>query len=197
MHRSSHDPWRLPRMTPRACDHMHASLPSPPNRACRRLTDACRHLAPRLRARSLPTTAEPAGRHLCRGARPTPRPNQSARTHSTDLRPAPLSTTLQHPSLTVRPDTPLRRRGATPPTGRYAAYWPLRRLLAVTPPTGRYAAYWPLRRLLAVAPPTGRYAAYWPLHRLLAVTPPTGRYTAYWPLQRLMAVTPHDRYASH
>ena len=102
--------------------HMHASLPPPPSRACRRLTDTCRHLAPRLRARSLPTTAEPAGRHLCRGARPTPRPNQSARTHSTDLRPAPLSTTLQHPSLTVRPDTPLRRRGATPPTGRYAAY---------------------------------------------------------------------------
>ena len=88
-------------------------------------------------------------------------------------------------------------RYAVTPARRYAAYWPLRRLLAVTPPTGRYAAYWPLRRLLAVAPPTGRYAAYWPLHRLLAVTPPTGRYTAYWPLQRLMAVTPHDRYASH
>ena len=94
------------------------------------------------------------------------------------------------------PHSPSARYAVTP-ARRYAAYWPLRRLLTVTPPTGRYAAYWPLRRLLAVAPPTGRYAAYWPLHRLLAVTPPTGRYIAYWPLQRPMAVTPHDRYASH
>ena len=57
----------------------------------------------RLRTRSPPSTARPAGRHPCRSAQPTPRQSRSTRTHSTDPRPASLSTALQHHSLAVRP----------------------------------------------------------------------------------------------
>ena len=39
-----HDPSRLSCITPSA--RVHVSLPSPPNRACRHLTDECRHLTP-------------------------------------------------------------------------------------------------------------------------------------------------------
>ena len=57
----------------------------------------------RLRTRSPPSTARPAGRHPCRSAQPTPRQSRSTRTHSTDPRPASLSTALQHHSLAARP----------------------------------------------------------------------------------------------
>jgi len=61
----------------------------------------------RLRTRSPPSTARPAGRHPCRRAQPTPRPSRSTRTHSTDPRPASLSTALRHGhSLAVRPQIP-------------------------------------------------------------------------------------------
>jgi hypothetical protein len=61
----------------------------------------------RLRTRSPPSTARPAGRHPCRSAQPTPRQSRSTRTHSTDPRPASLSTALRHGhSLAVRPQIP-------------------------------------------------------------------------------------------
>ena len=69
----------------------------------------------RLRTRSPPSTARPAGRHPCRSAQPTPRQSRSTRTHSTDPRPASLSTALRHGhSLAVSPPNPNAMHDADP-----------------------------------------------------------------------------------